>query len=139
MKNEEINKALSEGKLVHLYNTNLYYLHDVAHPYLTPDAYDLLAKIGTLYQYYSHNDHARLRVTSCLRTESSIANLRKTNKNAVNNSCHLYGTTFDISYALMDEQHKQALARALRDLQKSGYCYVKHEVKQPCFHITVRK
>jgi hypothetical protein len=26
----------------------------------------------------------------------------------------------------------------LRDLKKQGRCYVKHEVKQACFHITAR-
>jgi hypothetical protein len=31
------------------------------------------------------------------------------------------------------------LGEALRDLKKSGRCYVKHEVKQDCFLITARK
>jgi hypothetical protein len=34
---------------------------------------------------------------------------------------------------------KAVLAEVLRDLKKSGRCYVKHEVKQACFHITARE
>ena len=33
---------------------------------------------------------------------------------------------------------KAVLGEVLRDLKKQGRCYVKHEVKQACFHITAR-
>ena len=33
---------------------------------------------------------------------------------------------------------KWVLAEVLRDMRESGRCYVKYEVKQGCFHITVR-
>lgn len=33
---------------------------------------------------------------------------------------------------------KRALGEVLRDLRYEGRCFVKYEVKQGCFHITVR-
>lgn len=38
----------------------------------------------------------------------------------------------------MDSTSKQALGLTLRALRDSGLIYVIHEVKQPCFHITIR-
>lgn len=130
---------LSSGKYVMLHNTSKYYLNDVSFPYLTPLAADLLNKIGEIYQEEVGNTDSRLRVTSCLRTPDSVKKLQRRNRNAVENSCHLYGTTFDISYSRMEPHEKRALAKALSILRESGYCYVKHERKQPCFHITIRK
>lgn len=135
----QISRLVDEGRLDPIHDTNLYYLHNVSYPYLVPAASDLLAEIGELYQDFLHDPYARLRLTSCLRTSGSVDALRKVNGNAVKNSCHLYGTTFDISYALMDPEEKSALGHALRDLRDAGYCYVKYEKRQPCFHITLRK
>ena len=40
----------------------------------------------------------KLLVTSVLRTKEDVRKLRRYNHNATENSCHLYGTTFDIAY-----------------------------------------
>ena len=91
-------------------------------------------------------------VTSILRTDEDVANLQKVNRNATENSCHRYGTTFDICYnryktvstkaeprrQVRNDTLKWVLAEVLRDKREAGRCYVKHEVKQGCFHITVR-
>lgn len=134
-----IKKAVADGGLVKIEDCNLYYLSQVTYPYLTPSAEDLLAQIGMMHQANMNGSRSRLRVTSCLRTEEHIRQLRTGNGNAVENSCHLYGTTFDISYKYLSEKQRQALARALQSLRKAGYCYVKYEINQPCFHITVRQ
>lgn len=136
---EDIDKELEKGRLERVSNTNLYYLFPSKYSVLTPEAKDLLAQIGVMYQKNLGNNNARLRLTSCLRTKAYIKKLRKVNSNAVENSCHLYGTTFDLSYNYMNMQQRQALACALQSLRKAGYCYVVYEVRQPCFHITVRK
>lgn len=91
----------------------------------------------------------RFLITSLLRTKSSVARLRKNNRNAIKNSSHLHGTTFDVSYAtFMGErsynegeiQHlKEALAKALFDLRNEGKCWVKYELYQTCFHVVVKK
>ena len=94
----------------------------------------------------------RLIITSILRTEEDVRALRRGNVNASENSTHRYATTFDIAYARYDPmdkvkgcvdsypgQLKMVLAEVLRDLRNEGLCYVKHERRQPCFHITSRK
>ncbi len=133
-----INKASKDSLLVKVKDCNLYYLQDVSYPYLTPKAADALAQIGTMYQK-NVGKHERIRLTSCMRTKEHIKNLKTKNNNAIDNSCHLYGTTFDISYAKMKDKEKQALACTLQSLRKAGYIYVKYEIQQPCFHITVRQ
>ena len=135
----DIKPLLESGELVEISGHKSYYLHDVSLPYLTPNAAGLLQEIGVRFQKEKGMKHSRLRVTSCLRTEASVNELMKNNPNSVKNSCHLYGTTFDISYARMSPTQKQALAQVLYDLQSARYCYVKYEQNMPCFHITVRR
>ena len=125
-------------------------------PYLVPHAALLLDDIGRNFldslQVKGVPLH-RMIVSSVLRTEEDVTKLRRSNKNATEQSCHLYGTTFDINYNLFsrvvkpsveqrddvgDVRLKQILSEVLNDLRKQGRCYVKYEVKQPCFHITVR-
>ena len=74
--------------------------------------------------------------------------MKRVNRNATHASAHQYGTTFDISYLKFicdsagvnrtQEDLKNLLAEILHQLRKEGRCYVKHERKQSCFHITVR-
>lgn len=93
-------------------------------------------------------DH-KIVVTSILRTKADVDKLQKSNSIAVTNSCRCYGTTFDISYtqfervalgkSMAQEDLKKVLGEVLKDQRKAGAIYVKHEVSQPCFHITSRK
>ena len=60
-------------------------------------------------------------------------------------SAHLYATTVDITYRRFEgtdlvnaDIYKYIMAEVLRDLRKEGRCYVKFELKQACYHITVR-
>ena len=125
-------------------------------PYLVPRAAVLLSDIGQAFfdsLYIKGVPLHRLLVTSVLRSEQDVARLRQWNRNATENSCHLYGTTFDISYVrfetveppdgpmrrrVSNDTLKYVLAEVLRDMREQGRCYIKHEVKQPCFHMTVR-
>lgn len=121
-------------------------------PYLVKDAADLLVDIGRNFQDSLRNKHLSaysIVVTSVLRTDDDVKKLSKRNVNASQRSVHCYGTTFDISYKRFLKHDKDAadardvdliavLGEVLRDLKKSGRCYVKHEVKQACFHITAR-
>lgn len=125
-------------------------------PYLVPRAAMLLQDIGRNFfdslQVKQIPLH-RIMVSSVLRTKEDVEKLRKHNRNATEKSCHLYGTTFDISYtkfltvsdpagrprrAVRDDSLKYVLSEVLRDLRNNKRCYIKHEVKQSCFHITVR-
>jgi len=136
--------------------TNKYYeVEELTHsiPYLVTEAADLLQEIGKNFQdsLYNHNASIyKVKVTSVTRTVDDISKLQKRNINSSSNSAHLYGTTFDLSWVrytkvnpkdtlnIDNESLKMVLAMVLRDLQKAERCYVKHERKQGCFHITAR-
>ncbi|MBQ2878344.1 MAG: hypothetical protein IJE42_05370, partial [Bacteroidaceae bacterium] len=83
-----------------------------------------------------------------LRTNADVKRLKRSNVNSSSNSAHCYGTTFDISWKRFLSEYgettensvklKLILGEVLRDLKKQGSCYIKHEAKQACFHITAR-
>ena len=143
-KRDQIEK---EGrKLVKLKDTRFYHVDPMTHsvPCLVPDAADFLTALGERWQQY-HKTNSRFIITSCLRTQQDIKRLRRGNVNATKESCHLYGTTFDITYVrfdrrgkVRDHKLKADLARALYDMKAAGHCYVKYEYRQSCFHVTVR-
>ena len=125
-------------------------------PYLVPKAAVLLQDIGRSFfdsLYVKHIPLHQLIVTSVTRTAEDVELLRGHNRNATENSCHLYGTTFDICYnryvtvqppqaplrrAVQNDTLKWVLSEVLRDMRQQQRCHIKYEVKQGCFHITVR-
>ncbi len=123
-------------------------------PYLVPRASVLLQDIGRAFYDSLQVKGVPLHqiiVTSVLRSKEDVAKLRNRNSNATENSCHLYGTTFDICYnryktveapgenrrAVRNDTLKWILSEVLRDMKAQKRCYIKYEVKQGCFHITV--
>ena len=118
-------------------------------PYLVPRAAMLLQDIGQAFfdsLYMTGVPLNQLIVTSVLRTEDDVARLQRHNGNATDNSCHLYGTTFDICYnryhaldqEVRNDTLKWVLSEVLRDIRRDQRAYIKYEVKQGCFHMTVR-
>lgn len=125
-------------------------------PYLVPRAARLADEIGRNFLDSLASKGIpmhKLVVTSVLRTQEDVQRLRRRNGNASEKSCHLYGTTIDISYnhfrRVQDPDLppqtetysgtlKAVLAEVLDDLRRQGACYVKYEYKQACFHITCR-
>ena len=125
-------------------------------PYLVPRAAILLQDIGEAFfdsLYVKGVPLHRFIVTSVLRTQEDVTRLRNFNQNATENSCHLYGTTFDICYnryktiedpegprrrEVRNDTLKYVLSEVLRDMREQGRCYIKYEVKQGCYHMTVR-
>lgn len=140
--------------------SNPYYIMDRGMrrsiPYLVPRAGVLLQRIGRNFLDSLACKGIPLHtiiVTSVLRTEEDVKRLRTHNTNASGQSCHRYGTTFDVCYnryhtvsrpgeperrAVRNDSLKWVLSEVLRDLREAEHCYVKYEVKQGCFHITVR-
>lgn len=124
-------------------------------PYLVPRAASLLQDIGRNFfdslQIKGIPLH-KIIVTSVLRSKDDVVKLRGRNQNATENSCHLYGTTFDVCYnryktvqtadqprhEVRNDSLKWVLSEVLRDMRQSNRCWIKYEVKQGCFHITVR-
>ncbi|MCM1504422.1 MAG: DUF5715 family protein [Muribaculum sp.] len=130
-----------------------YFVDNLTHslPYLVPEAYDLLKEIGSRFNdtlQARGGGSYRIKVTSVLRTATGVKKLRRGNINAVKNSTHQFGTTFDISYVQFicdsmtvnrtQEDLKNLLAEILKEISFEGKCYVKYERKQGCFHITAR-
>ena len=151
---EEAEKVKEE--MVEISTNDYYEVEKLTHsiPYLIPSAADLLEDIGRNFQDTLKNRNASLykvKVTSVTRTIDDVKKLKKRNSNSSVNSTHQYGTTFDISwvrYTKVDEgdtlnidsdRLKMVLAMVLRDLKRDDRCYVKHERRQGCFHITVRE
>lgn len=150
---EEAEQVISEMDEI---QTNDYFeVEELKHsiPYLVTPAAQLLEDIGRNFQDSLRNLNApiyRIKVTSVTRTVDDVKNLKKRNSNSSQNSAHRYGTTFDVSwvrYAKVDEKDtlnidndrlKMVLASVLRDLKRENRCYIKHERKQGCFHITAR-
>ena len=147
--------AESVGSLCRVGDNAYYTLAPMSHsvPYLTPGAASLLSLIGQRFQqelaksgYRKH----RIVVTSLLRTEADVQRLQRTNSNATRNSCHMYATTFDLSYvrfnridtsgsSVDNNTMANILGRVLNELRDSGLCYVKYETQQRCYHITSRR
>ena len=118
-------------------------------PYLVPRAAILLQDIGQAFYdslYVKGIPFNKLIVTSVLRSMDDVARLQRHNQNATERSCHLFGTTFDICYnryhpvtqPVRDDTLKWVLSEVLRDKRQEERCYIKYEVKQGCFHMTVR-
>lgn len=125
-------------------------------PYLVPRAAVLLHDTGQAFfdsLYVKGVPLHKMIVTSVLRSQEDVVKLRRRNGNATENSCHLYGTTFDICYnryktvedpdgpvrrRVRNDTLKWVLSEVLRDMREQGRCYIKYEVKQGCFHMTVR-
>jgi len=139
--------------LVPIFTTADYKVDTMYHsvPYLTPETVLLLQYIGQRFselmqQRHSGHNPYRVIVTSALRTEDSERKLRRVNRNATDTSCHIYGTTFDLSAQRYQyrgqcdtvvDDCKRVLAQVLYELRYEGLCYVKYE-RGSCFHITMR-
>ena len=119
-------------------------------PYLVPKAALLLEEIGCAFSdsVKAHGGSAyRIVVTSCTRSDFTVQKLLKVNRNASARSCHMFGTTFDLSwthfepynndYLINREDLKAILGHVLLDFQQKNRCTVLHEQGQCCFHITV--
>ena len=155
------NRADAEARkkeLVYIASSPYYHVDRLRQsiPYLVPRAAVLLQDIGQAFfdsLYIKGVPLHRLIVTSVLRTQEDVSRLRGINGNATENSCHLYGTTFDICYnryetvedpegpprrAVRNDTLKFILSEVLRDMREQGRCFIKYEVKQGCFHMTVR-
>ena len=147
-----------KDRLIEIAACERYGLDSLTHsiPYLIPQASALLDTIGVNFLDSLENkglNPNKIIVTSVTRTKDDVKRLRRTNGNASLNSCHFYGTTFDVSWqrfekvedpdgrtmqAVSSATLKLVLSEVLRDLRKADRCYVKYELKQGCFHITAR-
>lgn len=150
--------ARNKEGLVYVGDNPFFHVQPLSHsiPYLVPRAANLLTHISRAFLDSLSSKGVpfhKLIITSVLRTEDDVTRLRNFNTNASSQSCHRYGTTFDISYnryvtvedpdgperrRVRNDTLKWILSEVLYDQRMLGTCYVKYEVKQGCFHVTAR-
>lgn len=152
----DMTELLIRQHQLELISTNKYYVvgHlSHSHPYLTPEAAELLEDIGKRFKKKLKENNLKpyvFQVNSLLRTRESQKNLRKSNVNATSNTSHLYGTTFDIGYRCVikrplpwmkveayDARAIKLLSEAIGELRREKRCVVVTERIEKCFHITV--
>ena len=139
--------------LVHISTCDAYAVDSMwfSLPYLVPRAARLLHDIGQDFHdtiKARGGKEYRIKVTSALRTDFSVRRLARRNRAATEQSCHRYGTTFDVSWTKFDcrdssyvislEDLKNILAEIVYEKRRQGRCYAIFERRQGCFHITVR-
>lgn len=151
----DIRFAYRKGKLSLITETDgyfvdtMYYSYAFALPYVKSFIDELSERFQ---QKLKHTDlfGTRFSVTSLLHTKASVQRLKKKNRNAIEHSTHLHGTTFDVSYrSFLNAQKvlnsgeiahlKEVLATCLYELRAEQKCWVKYEIYQTCFHVVVRE
>ena len=150
----DIKNRLSEGKLVKVKSTNRYLIENMTYssPYLTKDSKVLLEEIARRFRQKVSQKGlkgARLIVTSMTRKTESVKKLKRNNINSSENSPHLYGNAFDITYKRFivrkwiltncDKKYlKDALGEVIWQLREEKKCFATYEKMQNCFHIVAR-
>jgi hypothetical protein len=151
---KDIKERVYSGQLLKVRNTRRYRVEEMTHsyPYLTPDSRKLLKEIGKRFNEKVAGDGlkgSKFIITSMTRTSEMIKNLGRTNINASDNSPHLNGNAFDISYSRFhirkltvtecDKWYmKEALAEVIWQLRQEKQCWATHEKQQGCFHVVSR-
>jgi hypothetical protein len=131
-----------KGVLKKIESNNNYTIRKLYHskPLLLPKAVIFLDSLSNAYRQLCEINslsYIPFEITSVTRTVESVSKLTKTNNNAIEESAHLHGKTFDVSYRSFYNRNKQkeAFINALSNLQKQNKCFVKFE-RNGCFHIT---
>ena len=121
-------------------------------PYITKDSKILLDEIARRFREKVSQkglNGARFIVTSMTRKTDNVKSLRRYNRNSSENSPHLYGNAFDISYKRItarkwiltncDRKYlKDALGEVIWQLREEKKCLATYERMQNCFHVVAR-
>lgn len=150
----DIGKRVFSRKLFRVRSCRTYKVDDMeySYPYLTRDSRRLLKEIGRRFAEKTGKKGlkgSRFIVTSMTRTTENLESLGRTNSNTSENSPHLNGNAFDISYARFsflkfqvtecDKWYmKEALAEVIYELRKENRCWATYEKNQGCFHVVSR-
>jgi hypothetical protein len=139
----DLDNLLKSGKLKKLESCSLFIVRNArfSRPYLLPKAHSFIQDLSRNYDIKCKADSIKyipFTISSLTRSKESVAELMKSNGNAIKNSSHLRGKTFDISYRAFNgnKKQKKAFIEVLNELKKQKRCYVKFE-RNGCLHITV--
>jgi hypothetical protein len=150
----EILKKAAVGHLRRVIGGKLYVVDGLtnSYPYLTRDSKKLLNEIARRFRNSIEREGfkgSKFIVTSMTRTTESAKKLEKSNINTSENSPHLNGNAFDISYAHFlirkftvtecDKWYlKEALAEVIYKMKEEKKCWATYEKKQGCYHVVSR-
>ncbi|MCU0363650.1 MAG: DUF5715 family protein [Bacteroidales bacterium] len=154
-KNEkDLRQRIRSGSLVKVKSSRRYTVDKLSHshPYVTEDTRELIDEIGRRFREKTSEKGLRgskFIITSMTRKTDGLKSLRKANMNASENSPHLYGNAFDITYKriLADKMVltncdkgflKEALAEVIWELRAEKKCWATYERGQACFHVVAR-
>jgi hypothetical protein len=139
----DLENLTQSGTLQKIETTDLFIIRKAqfSRPYILPKAHSFIQDLSKNYYNKCQSDsikYVRFTISSVTRSKASVNKLMKNNGNAIKNSVHLRGKTFDISYRAFNNNKKQtkAFIAALHELKKQNRCYVKFE-RNGCLHITV--
>jgi len=151
---DDLKKRISEGKLVNVKSGGSYVVEKMtfSYPCVTRDSKELLDEIATRLKEKSSEKGLRgvkFYITSMTRKTGDVRSLRRYNGNASENSPHLYGNAFDISYKRFiarkwmltncDKKFlKEALAEVIWQLRSENKCWATYEKVQSCYHVVAR-
>jgi hypothetical protein len=151
---KELKKRISEGKLVKVRSGSKYVIDGMTYSYpcITKESKFLLDEISRRFRDKVSQKGLRgvkFVVTSMTRKTDVMKNLRRNNNNASENSPHLYGNAFDITYKRFivrkwiltncDKKYlKEALAEVIAELRDEKKCWATYERGQSCFHVVSR-
>jgi uncharacterized protein YcbK (DUF882 family) len=152
--NDDLENRISAGKLVKVRTCRLYIVDRMTHssPYVTRDSKELIDEIARRFREKTEAKGlkgVRFVITSMTRQTENVKNLRKLNSNSSENSPHLYGNAFDISYKRItarkfiltncDNKYlKDALGEVIWKLKQEKKCWATYERSQNCYHIVAR-
>jgi hypothetical protein len=150
----DIKSRVSEGNLVRVKNGNRYVVERMLYssPYVTKESKILLEEIARRFREKVSQkglNGARLIITSMTRKTDNVKSLRRNNRNSSENSPHLYGNAFDITYKRFivrkwiltncDRKYlKDALGEVIWQLREEKRCFATYERMQNCFHVVAR-
>jgi len=151
---KDLRARISEGKLVKVRDTNGYVIDKLtfSSPFLTKDGKKLMDEISRRFREKVSEkgiNGAKFIVTSMTRKTENVKRLRSYNGNSSENSPHLYGNAFDISYKRFlarkwvltncDQKYlKDALGEVIWQLRAEKKCWATYERIQNCYHVVAR-
>lgn len=138
-----IEQLFHSGKLIKLKSNDSYIVRDAkfSRPYILPKAHNFIGKLSKKYAEQCQAEKIKyvpFTISSVTRSIESVEDLEERNSNAIKNSAHLKGKTFDISYRAFNKNKSQtkAFIKVLKEMRNENTCFVKFE-RNGCLHITV--
>lgn len=151
---KDIRQRVADRKLVKVTSGSRYTVDRLTYssPYLTKEGKALLDEIAKRFREKVSKkgiNGAKFIVTSMTRKTENIKSLRRMNTNSSENSPHLYGNAFDITYKRFEARKwmltncdqkylKDALGEVIYQLRAEKKCFATYERNQNCYHVVAR-